>query len=100
MNVFAWNRAPMVLLEPCDRSALTLEIVDVDDAREAADAVEEESEVVVRAVQLNIDRPLAVEVTIDEVAGLNPQDLEIALLGERPDATQQLRRVAARPAES
>jgi hypothetical protein len=73
-----------------------MQVVDVDDAREAADAVEEQRQVVVGALQRDLDRPLAVEVLVGEVAGSDAQDVEVALLGERAQAAQQVLGVETR----
>src|SRR5262249_27400923 len=70
-----------------------LEVLDVDDPREAAHPVEEEGEVVVRAIDRDLDRPFRVEVLLHEVTRLEGLQREIALARQRLDALDELFRV-------
>ena len=48
------------------------------------------------AVEVDLDRPLAEELLVGQRAGGEALEREVALLGERADAPQQVRRVAPR----
>ena len=48
----------------------------------------------VRALDLDVDRPLRVEVLLDELAGRELEQREVALAGERLDPFDELFRVA------
>src|SRR6202521_5278330 len=72
------------------------QILDVDDPREAADPVEQQRQVVVRAVEIDADRPFAIKLLVDEHAWPEILQVEAALLRRGTDAPQQVGSVAAR----
>ena len=73
---------------------------DVDDARELADAIEEQPEVVIAAFELQADRPLGVHVLGGDRLRPEAAHLQVRLRRQRLHAAQQIADVASRPAES
>ncbi len=73
-----------------------LQVVDVEDPREAAHPIEEPRQVVVSAAQSHRDRPLVVEVLLRLRSGAELGEHEVLLLGQRAEAAQHVLHVAAR----
>ena len=73
--------------------ALDVEAADVDDARELADAVEEDRQVVIGAVELERDRPLGVQLLGDDRRRLEALDRQVRLRRHRLHPAQQVGRV-------
>ena len=69
---------------------LHVEAADVDDARELADAVEEDRQVVIRALELERDRPLGVQLLGDDRRRLEALDRQVRLRRHRLHAAQQI----------
>jgi hypothetical protein len=74
--------------------ALDVHVLDVDDAGEPAHAIEEQGQVVVRPLDLDVDRPLRIELLLHEFARRELLQREVALPRQRLDPLDQLLGVA------
>ena len=98
MVAVAWAvivAGPDVLVLRVDRDR-----ADVDDARELADPLEERPEVVIRALELQPDRPLGVQLTRRDGLRREPEDGQVGLRGHRPEPVAADRQRPVLPAGS